>query len=313
MEPSENVMKTAGAATVMDNGISSGKKDLSLKALAGAYKSAAYAVKDELATEGDIISDTADTVRDKLGLPSDEKSEGKSSDASKVKDVYANLEVRTGGESSKDYFSMYDSDGNKIGGFGSDAKVGDTMEACGGTVTYKGKGAYGATVDVDDKDTWHSNDYIALTDEQRGTLLHYDGELGSFDFNTRDFALGYAGTDGDDGKTRVPCLKYVGDKTQKVLGSELFSFDTGITDGRNIKIPDGLTRADYMFDGSAITSRPDIPSSVVSDKNMFANCDNINGKSDEKSINETRTQQAANLIDSLAETASAKEEVYGAD
>lgn len=167
-------------------------------------------------------------------------------------------------------FRNADSDGKEFDNFKGEP-VGTSRNVAGGTITYLGTAQYavGETVDVDSKNFFQSKDYVPLTDEQKGTIVHYEGYLGSFDYNTRDFEIAYYETEVDGNKVSVPTLHYIGDKgTSLILSSA-----AKITDGSKIKIPDGLKIGDYMFaNDSAITSMPELPNTLESAHGMFMNC-----------------------------------------
>lgn len=168
-------------------------------------------------------------------------------------------------------FRTKDYNGVRFDYFGKNAKKGDTKEVCGGTITYKGQGTWGAKVDVANG-TWNSitSDYIAMTDEQRGTIVHYEGVLGSFDYNTRDWELSYYEANQNGNVISVPVLHYKGDD-----GVNLVPFGTAkITDGCKIHIPEGLEIGDYMFVDTNIVSMPDLTecSTLKSAHCMFMDC-----------------------------------------
>ena len=173
-------------------------------------------------------------------------------------------------------FRTKDYNGVAFDSFGKDAKKGDTKEVCGGTITYKGKGDYGESIDVDDKGMFKTKDYIAVTDAQRGTIVHYEGVLGSFDYNTRDFELAYYEAEQNGNTISVPVLHYIGDKGQDVIG-DFTNTTVKIKKGSKIHIPEGLEIGDYMFADCSITSMPDLTecSTLKSAHCMFLNCESM--------------------------------------
>lgn len=152
-------------------------------------------------------------------------------------------------------------------------EVGATKNVAGGTITYLGVAKYniGEVVDVDSKDLLHSKDYVPVNDTQRGTIVHYEGYLGSFDYNTRDFEIAYYETEVNGNKISVPTLHYIGDQGVDII--DFSSSKVGITDGSKINIPEGLIVGDYMFAGNqSITSMPKLPDTIESAHGMFMNC-----------------------------------------
>ena len=76
--------------------------------------------------------------------------------------------------------------------FDSDAKKGDTKNVCGGTITYNGTGM----------------SQCGITPEHMigGQNVHYEGVLGSFDYNTSDYALTYYTSTENGNQINVPVL-----------------------------------------------------------------------------------------------------------
>ena len=168
-------------------------------------------------------------------------------------------------------FRTTDASGKNLDDF-SGSKIGTTRAVAGGTITNLGVAEYGLaeSVDVDDKGLLHSKDYVPLNDTQKGTMVHYEGYLGSFDYNTRDFEIAYYETEVDGNKISVPTLHYIGDGGVSLY---LGGGQAGITDGSKIVIPKGIINADYMFAGNQnITSMPKLPDSLESAHGMFLNC-----------------------------------------
>ncbi len=82
-------------------------------------------------------------------------------------------------------------------------------------------------------------------------IQHYSGALGEFDYDTRQYAFkhnkyGYN-------------LVYIGNET----------------DGSKIKIPDGITSCNHMFEGTDIEIAPKIPESARKSEHMFSDCNNM--------------------------------------
>lgn len=171
---------------------------------------------------------------------------------------------------------------------------GNTTEMCGGTVTCNGLGPKGF-IDADDG-LLVTNDVIAISDKSRGNLMHYEGELGSFDYNSRDFELTMH--DVEDG-TSVPTLHYIGDNKglKNVYGQEGRG---NVVKGSKIKIPEGITSCDYMFEDCKITSVPELPKSVVSTNNMLKGCQSL---SESEIVKFVEKQNAKTNKDSLLNAA----------
>lgn len=87
--------------------------------------------------------------------------------------------------------------------------------------------------------------------------IHYEGDLGVFDYDPNQFVMSRVPLQGEDGKFRdVQVLSYRGQET----------------DGSKIQIPEGLVNAQLMFMNSKIESAPRIPNSVRNMDCMFQNC-----------------------------------------
>lgn len=171
-------------------------------------------------------------------------------------------------------FRNTDESGKELDDF-SGENIGATRTVAGGTITNLGIAQYGfgEQVDVDDENLFHSKDYTPLNDTQKGTMVHYEGYLGSFDYNTRDFEIAYYETEVEGNKISVPTLHYIGDG-----GVNLYLSDgkAAITDGSKIVIPKGLINADYMFaNNQNVTSVPALPDTLTSAHGMFLNCKNL--------------------------------------
>lgn len=90
---------------------------------------------------------------------------------------------------------------------------------------------------------------------------HYEGILGTFDYNTNEWAIAEKKVKGDDGRTtEVPVLRYIGDEKN----------------GDKIEIPDGVKSLDYSFEGNTkLETVPRIPDSVTSAHAAFMGCDHL--------------------------------------
>lgn len=179
-------------------------------------------------------------------------------------------------------FRNTDESGKELDDF-SGENIGVTRTVAGGTITNLGIAQYGfgESVDVDDKKLFYvddgklrgSEDYQPLNDTQKGTMVHYEGYLGSFDYNTRDFEIAYYETEVAGNKISVPTLHYIGDGG---VSLHLHAGQVGITDGSKIVIPKGIINADYMFaDNQNVTSVPALPNTLTSAHGMFLNCKNL--------------------------------------
>lgn len=91
-------------------------------------------------------------------------------------------------------------------------------------------------------------------------MVHYDGVLGSFDYNPKEFQLQVVRVEADEfgnPPDYFPVLKYIGDEV----------------DGKNIHIPEGLRDGSFMFEGNeTLTSQPKLPSSLTCGVGMFKDC-----------------------------------------
>lgn len=86
---------------------------------------------------------------------------------------------------------------------------------------------------------------------------HYEGELGSFDYDPAVFQVQTASVTMEDGTpSSVHVLRYIGKET----------------DGSKISIPEGLTSGHLMFANTDITSVPKLPKSLQNADSMFQNC-----------------------------------------
>ena len=87
---------------------------------------------------------------------------------------------------------------------------------------------------------------------------HYEGVLGSFDYDDRQFELRQAvnPSQGDSDRGDFMFLAYIGKETE----------------GKNILIPQGLENTAFMFAGTQIQSAPVIPDGVKRADCMFMDC-----------------------------------------
>lgn len=154
--------------------------------------------------------------------------------------------------------------------------IGETRKVAGGTITNLGvaKFNFGETVPTN---SWVS-DIVPINDKQKGNIVHYEGYLGSFDYNTRDWEIAYYQTTVNGNTVSVPTLHYIGDTRSDrlgVIGEGLFGTSSDLTDGSEIKIPEGLKVGDYMFAGTNIESVPKLPERLESAHGMFMNCKHL--------------------------------------
>lgn len=139
-----------------------------------------------------------------------------------------------------------------------------------------------------------------ITKKKDGTY-HCESEyLGSFDYNTEDWAIGYKeipGTEAEnaDGSlTKLPVFKYVGDVKadqghaagfEEGFNLDVFNlFDTGGLAGANrdeqVTIPKGVKVLDYTFEGNdQLQLVPGFPESVESAHCCFKDCTRLHGES----------------------------------
>lgn len=170
-----------------------------------------------------------------------------------------------------------------------------TKEVCGGTITYKGKGSITQPKNSSGFGDLWTGTYFAITDEQRGDIVEYNGVLGHFEYNTRFFELSYYETEQNGNKVSVPVLHYKGDEHVGVF----FGSDNYITNGSKITIPEGLEIADYMFAGTSIETMPDISecSTLKSAHCMFMNCKSLTKGCDDSLTENGQLKFPAGLMD----------------
>ena len=90
-------------------------------------------------------------------------------------------------------------------------------------------------------------------------MRHYSGELGTFDYDDKDFELISDKTMDMPFDMPFPYLHYKGKEKN----------------GEKIKIPDGITNCRYMFRDCDLKKPPYIPESTKSCEGMFFNCKNL--------------------------------------
>lgn len=161
--------------------------------------------------------------------------------------------------------------------FDDSAQIGDSRDICGGTITYLGKKSVTYDRGEFSKDGlfyvnhWGAASYSNLGPilDQRTNMVHYEGVLGSFDYDANEWSLGYWEAEVNGNKVRVPILHYNNDgKSENLLH---MTFD-GFVDGEKIKIPEGLKSLDYTFADTGIKTMPKIPNSVESAHCAFMDC-----------------------------------------
>lgn len=96
---------------------------------------------------------------------------------------------------------------------------------------------------------------------------HYEGVLGSFDYDPNQWAIGYKtvydSIGGESVDTQIPILRYIGTQT----------------DGNRIDIPDGVKSLDYTFEGTKVKTVPALPEGVESMHATFKDCSELTGLS----------------------------------
>lgn len=100
-----------------------------------------------------------------------------------------------------------------------------------------------------------------------GSTVKYEGELGSFEYDTNAWALGTKEvTDTASGvTTTIPVLRYIDKDNSWKSGDQVY--------GGNITIPEGLKSLDYSFENNKdLETVPKIPDSVESAHAAFKNC-----------------------------------------
>lgn len=105
---------------------------------------------------------------------------------------------------------------------------------------------------------------------ESGGKIKYEGELGSFEYDSSEWALGTKTvTDAASGvSTTVPILRYIDKDNSWKPGDQVY--------GGNITVPDGLKSLDYSFDGNKdLETVPKIPDSVETAHAAFKGCTKI--------------------------------------
>lgn len=114
-----------------------------------------------------------------------------------------------------------------------------------------------------------------------GDVVKYEGDLGTFEYNTKDWALATKTVKDDFSgvTTTIPVLRYINEDNSWKPGDQVY--------GGNIEIPEGLKSLDYSFENNKdLATIPRIPDSVESAHAAFKNCKNVaraarNAKEDE--------------------------------
>lgn len=114
-------------------------------------------------------------------------------------------------------------------------------------------------------------------DELGGTItgtrdgkIKYEGELGSFTYDPKEWALATKEVKDDVSgvTTTIPILRYIDEDNASKFGDQVW--------GGNITIPDGLKSLDYSFENNkALETIPKIPDSVESAHAAFKNCTKV--------------------------------------
>lgn len=160
--------------------------------------------------------------------------------------------------------------------FDDSANIGESRNICGGTVTYLGK----KSVTYERDGEWYDPSKYAGTvatdvpilGDSRATMVHYEGVLGTFDYNADEFALGYWEAEVNGNTIRVPVLHYINDGA---VENGLNITYEGFVDGEHITIPDGLKSLDYTFANTGIKTMPVIPEDVEFAHCAFMDCKNL--------------------------------------
>lgn len=129
------------------------------------------------------------------------------------------------------------------------------------------------------------NDAIGGSVTKNGRLYHYEGSLGTFDYDPSEWAVGVKDVTYENGASgMIPVLRYLKRDNVK-LGTKVKSaLFVGIKDnpelsgldGNHIKIPDGVKSLDYTFEGiKELETVPVIPDSVESAHGAFKDCTNL--------------------------------------
>lgn len=91
-----------------------------------------------------------------------------------------------------------------------------------------------------------------------GRTYDYDGPLGTFSFDPKEFALAVVSLPENEFGSGCECmaLKYIGEET----------------DGRKIHVPEGVRDASYMFSGTDLRRAPQLPDSVEIAMMTYMSC-----------------------------------------
>lgn len=192
--------------------------------------------------------------------------------------------------------------------FDDSSEIGETRNICGGTITYLGKKS--VTYDRGDTVAWYDRyagsgawkipilSELSDTFDSRANMVHYEGLLGSFDYNADEFALGYWEAEVNGNKVRVPVLHYINDGAVKNGFGTTFN---GFLDGEHITIPEGLKSLDYTFADTGIITMPEIPNTVESAHCAFMDCkqlvDGCKSAKNSSGIYEGKLSSKSNLKD----------------
>lgn len=96
--------------------------------------------------------------------------------------------------------------------------------------------------------------------ENEDGTRHYEGALGKFDYDPKEYQLMQVDCTTSDGKSRsVEILHYIGKET----------------DGSKIHVPEGLENGFLTFSHTNVESVPKLPMSLKFGDGMFQNCENL--------------------------------------
>lgn len=158
------------------------------------------------------------------------------------------------------------------------------QDVAGGVVTYVGQSPLRSVANdhalFGSDGLWDTG--FTTDSKSRGQICHYEGYLGSFDFDTTVWQLGYyQKIMPDNSVVEVPCLHYkLSESVSRMAGDS-----KGVKNAQQFKIPDGLKIADYMFADTGITTAPDLSETdIESAHGMFMNCDDLVNVGDEQAI-----------------------------
>lgn len=101
--------------------------------------------------------------------------------------------------------------------------------------------------------------FLHVQHKNKDGSMHYDGVLGSFDYDTSMFELHTVDVPETE---HFPAGQY---EVLRYIGNE--------SDGNKIKIPEGITNTSFMFMNSGINSMPKIPDGVEIADSMFSGCE----------------------------------------